>query len=57
MVMRGEDIDGVQLVFSELGSVRRYQDISSGMNQRGSSDEGKIKVGLSFFVCGEDRGG
>lgn len=56
MVRRGEDIDCMQLAFSEQGSVWRYQGMSSGMNRRGSLDEGKIKVSLSFVVCGEDRG-
>jgi hypothetical protein len=35
--------------------IRRHVMLSR-MHRRGSLDEGKIKVGLSFVVCGEDRG-
>ena len=54
MVMRGQDIDCLQLVPSEVVGVWGYQGTSFGMDEQGAVGEGKIKVGVSFAICGED---
>lgn len=56
-MIRRKDINCLQLNYSEVGCLHRYRERSYGINGGWSSEEGKIKVGVSFVICGEDRGG